>query len=467
MVFDEIRYREPVRLLRPDRDRRFACLSYQVPAADDLPIFLDYHAADAIERHALADTSVELGGILLGKECLDETAGTPFVWISQSLEAKHYANTQASFTYTHDSWEEITRERDRLFPDLDIVGWYHTHPSFGIFLSHHDVFIHQHFFAQKLQVAYVVDPIQQTRGFFQWRGGNVAQVEGYYLTAERSERMALAKLANDLENIPSPQGSGSGTGILSPRLEAELLKMLNRQSTPQYVGPSGDKIQTAVLFSMLGSFLGVLGVGVVLGLYQLHNRLEDQGESLKVLARSVDQVAGTQRLTVDTLLEKAGSDNPAQFAERYERAAKARDEARKQLSALQSINETLGLRTKELVSKNDKLTDELATVRTQAERNEADARKTNELRLQVDDLQKSQVQLKQELAEKTEIAETAEGQKGAEFLRRLNLFRYATYVLGALSAALAAALGYLSLRVFGEPEPNAPISEPEPHQIIE
>ncbi len=179
MVFGEIKYREPVRLRRPDRDRKYACLTYQVPAPADLPIFIDYRAADAIERHALLDTSVELGGILLGKECLDEAAGTPFVWITQSLEAKHYANTQASFTYTHDSWEEITRERDRLFPDLDIVGWYHTHPSFGIFLSHHDIFIHQHFFAQTLQVAYVVDPVQQTRGFFQWRDRNLAPVEGY------------------------------------------------------------------------------------------------------------------------------------------------------------------------------------------------------------------------------------------------------------------------------------------------
>ena len=59
------------------------------------------------------DTSVELGGILLGKECLDQQTGQPFVWITHSLEAKHYANTQASFTYTHDSWEEITRERDQ------------------------------------------------------------------------------------------------------------------------------------------------------------------------------------------------------------------------------------------------------------------------------------------------------------------------------------------------------------------
>ena len=347
MVFEEIKYREPVRLLRPDRDRRYACLSYQVPAQVDLPIFLDHRTADAIERHALSDTSASSwAGILLGKECLDEATGAPFVWITQSLEAKHYANTQASFTYTHDSWEEITRERDRLFPDLDIVGWYHTHPSFGIFLSHHDLFIHQHFFVQPMQVAYVVDPVQQTRGFFQWRDRNLAQVEGFYLTAERGDRIALAKLANDLENFPSPQAHGGAA--LSPRLEAELIKMLTRPSSPQYVNSPGDRVQSAMIFAMLGTFLGMLGVAAALGLYQLYGRVQEQGDSLKALARSVDQVAGNQRLAMDTLLEKAGTDTPTQFAERYDRAAKARDEARRQLAAQQAINETLGVRTKEL-----------------------------------------------------------------------------------------------------------------------
>src|SRR4051794_39383250 len=224
IVFDDVKYREPERRRRPDRDRRWACLAYEVPGPIDLPVFLDRATADAIERHALRDTSVELGGILLGKECIDDQTGEPFVLVTKSLEAKHYENTQASFTYTHDSWEEITRERDRLHPDLDIVGWYHTHPDFGIFLSSHDLFIHRNFFDQPLQVAYVVDPIRQTRGFFQWRDGNLDQVGGYHISADRADRVALSRFVNELESIPNTEGGGG----LSPRLEAELIAMLTR-----------------------------------------------------------------------------------------------------------------------------------------------------------------------------------------------------------------------------------------------
>ncbi len=166
ITFGEIKVREPERRARPDRDRRFACVSYEVPGPAELPIFLDRRAADAIERHALSDTSVELGGILLGKECLDPATGQTFVWVNQSLEAKHYANTQASFTYTHDSWEEITRERDARFPQYDIVGWYHTHPNFGIFLSHHDLFIHHNFFSQASAGRLRCRPDQSDSRFF-------------------------------------------------------------------------------------------------------------------------------------------------------------------------------------------------------------------------------------------------------------------------------------------------------------
>jgi len=457
MVFQEIVYREPVRLRRPDRDCRYACLSYQVPAPSDLPIFLDHRAADAIERHALSDTSVELGGILLGTKCLDDITGAPFVWISQSLEAKHYANTQASFTYTHDSWEEITRQRDRQFPDLDIVGWYHTHPNFGIFLSHHDLFIHQHFFAQRLQVAYVVDPVQLSRGFFQWRDQAMAQVEGFYLTAQRGDRIALAKVANDLENLTSPQGNAGGA--FSPRLEAELIKMLTKPSFFYNDTSPAEKIQTAMVFGMLGSFLSVLALAGAFWLYQLHGRLQEQGDSLKVLARSVDQVSGSQRLAVDTLLEKLGTETAGQFVERYERTAKARDEARRKLTAQQSINEALGLRTKELEEQAGKLATDLEAAKTTLSQFETEAKLAPKLRERIGELETVQVKLQHEVDEKNRIVEAADGQKRAEVLRKLNLFQYATSILGIVSAGLAAALGYYLTRPLLEAGSDQPQPE--------
>jgi proteasome lid subunit RPN8/RPN11 len=460
IVFGEIKVREPERRLRPDRDRRFACLSYEVPSPADLPIFLERRAADAIERHALSDTTVELGGILLGKECLDQSTGQPFVWITQSLEAKHYANTQASFTYTHESWEEITRQRDRLYPQHDIVGWYHTHPSFGIFLSHHDLFIHENFFAQALQVAYVVDPINQTRGFFHWRDGGMAQVTGYYLIADRADRVALARLANDLEKLPNPEEHSGGT--LSPRLEAELIKMLTRPAQRDVTSPV-ERVQSATVFGFLGLFLGVIGLAAALWLGQLLGRIQEQNDSLQALARLVEQSSASQRLASDTLLERAGAKDPAEFTGRYERVSKARDEAMRQLEVQRSMNETLGGRNKELEDRAATIASKLETAQKKLELFQKDADEAPKLREQVASLLKA----KDRLDDLAPWLESPDGRKAAEVVRDLAHTRLLAFAGWGVSALLG--LGLAALYLYQKP---ALVGEPEddgdrpPHRIV-
>ncbi|MDX2039519.1 MAG: Mov34/MPN/PAD-1 family protein [Isosphaeraceae bacterium] len=329
--FDDIRYREPVKARRPDRDPRKACLAYGLPAALDLPIYIDMAAADKIERHALSDTSVELGGILLGKECVDDTNGAPFVWITQALEAKHYESSEARFKYTHESWQEITRERDRLYPDLDIVGWYHTHPDFGIFLSGLDLFIHENYFAQPLQTAYVVDPIRQTRGFFQWRSGRMesSPIGGFHVVADRGDRVALSRFVNELEGIPNSEGGGGG---LSPRLEAKLDAMLSRPHTYAPSSAAADRSIWNALALPLGMLLGAAAVAVVLWLNNLALEIQRQAETIGALKLGVEESTNLERVAFDALLDRVAKADPAQagagFLDAYKRAVIERDRLR-------------------------------------------------------------------------------------------------------------------------------------------
>lgn len=461
IVFGEMTYREPMRLRRPDRDRRKTCIAYETPGPDDLPIFLERKPADAIERHALQDTSVELGGILLGKECVDDETGEPFVWITEALEAKHYENTQASFTYTHESWEEITRERDRKFPDLDVVGWYHTHPDFGVFLSSHDLFIHHHFFAQRLQVAYVVDPIRQTRGFFQWKDGQMQQVRGFTLSADRGERQALARLVNDLENIPNAEGGGG----LSPRLEAELMAMLTR---PHHAPAAVDRGQTAAVFSLLGVFVGALGVAVLLWLYTLGNSLRDQQDDLRALARAQQEAAkaleaavGGARLSakeraLDAILDqvKLGATSESireEYAQTMQQVVALQDK----VARLDTEKEALHDRARDLQAKLDGSTKELVALREKSDRatqETADRLRESEARAEV---------LKGELA-KVEL-QLKEGETGA-LVGRYNLVFWAA--VGGWMAFFLSLLGVVALwqRLPAEEEPpsNYSFQPPQP-----
>ena len=70
----------------------------------------------------------------------------------------------AHVTFTQDTWEHIYQIKDKEYPDAKIVGWYHTHPSMGVFLSHYDTWLHSNFFPEPWQVALVVEPVTATGG---------------------------------------------------------------------------------------------------------------------------------------------------------------------------------------------------------------------------------------------------------------------------------------------------------------
>ena len=452
IVFGEIRYREPIRARRPDRDRLLACVAYEVPGADDLPIYLDLAPADAIERHALRDTSVELGGILLGHECIDEETGEPFVRVTRSLEAKHYENTQASFTYTHDSWEEITRERDRTYPNLDIVGWYHTHPDFGIFLSSHDLFIHRNFFDQPLQVAYVVDPIRQSRGFFRWKDGGLNQVGGFHLSAPRGDRSALVRLVNDLESLPNAEAGGTG---LSPRLEAELIAMLTR---PGPAGPSpADRMTTTLLGMILGLVVGVFAVLAVVFAQSLAQQVRDQSKGLHDLGAAVERNLDTQRMALDAIAvsSRSAPGQRATIEEAYNLALAERDRLRGEVNTLQTFTKGLAAETNGLKSDAARARSEADKAGTEAKSAIAEAKGTKQLRSDyakaVDDL----ADRDRAIAEKDALLSTVDPAKAASLLFRA---RWGLYL--ALAGWSVAALLGVGLYLIWRTNPGVPGEDP-------
>lgn len=117
-----------------------------------------------LEEHAFSEVRQEVGGLLVGT--LDDDGST----ITAALPALTAQAGQTHVTFTHEVWEVALAELDRDHPGKRIVGWYHTHPGFGLFLSEYDRFVHQEFFSDPRMVALVVDPVAGTRGWFQQDG---------------------------------------------------------------------------------------------------------------------------------------------------------------------------------------------------------------------------------------------------------------------------------------------------------
>jgi proteasome lid subunit RPN8/RPN11 len=204
--FGKIERKEPRKNQRPDRDPQFSACQCGVLADQDLPVFVDLDVMREMEAHARTNTHVELGGVLLGEKSVDED-GKPFVVVRESIRAEHYEATRGSFKFTHDTWSEITRQREKFPAEYGPVGWYHTHPDWGVFLSGMDLFICENFFSDDLDVALVIDPCRGDRGWFYWKSdGNdrsTARAAGFTLFTGRHRRSELLHFAEELAR-PNP-----------------------------------------------------------------------------------------------------------------------------------------------------------------------------------------------------------------------------------------------------------------------
>ena len=139
-----------------------------------------------MKRHACSETSHEIAGVLAGQ--VDHQHNT--VHVHACIPARHTRASQGNVTFTHESWAQINAAMDADYPDYVILGWYHSHPNFGVFLSSYDTFIHQNFFSASWQIAYVVDPIRHDEGCFVWEAGalvRVPEIKLYVTTTTEGE----------------------------------------------------------------------------------------------------------------------------------------------------------------------------------------------------------------------------------------------------------------------------------------
>jgi proteasome lid subunit RPN8/RPN11 len=112
---------------------------------------------------------VEICGVLVGTWARDGDG--PYVHVRECIRGEAAANKFAEVTFTHETWARINQQMDTRFSQWSIVGWYHSHPGFGVFLSDRDCFIQEHFFSGPGQIAHVVDPLRKSEGIFFWREG--------------------------------------------------------------------------------------------------------------------------------------------------------------------------------------------------------------------------------------------------------------------------------------------------------
>jgi proteasome lid subunit RPN8/RPN11 len=178
--------------------------------------------------------------------------------VTHVIKAKHTAAQMTQLTFTHKTWDAALAEMAKIKPDAQFIGWYHSHPNFGIFLSDQDKFIQTQFFSTDGSVTIVVDPIRGKRGWFISRDKEVVP----HGKEEDTTREKLGESSSDPdENIPAIAAKQSTGGIGIGRVLAisaifSLLSMFGGFTLANSSNNSSNRI--ANLERDLSAVIGIL-----------------------------------------------------------------------------------------------------------------------------------------------------------------------------------------------------------------
>jgi proteasome lid subunit RPN8/RPN11 len=189
----------------------------------------------ALSREAYADITAH------SREGLDhEVCG-----VLAAVRGTAAREARGHVTFTQETWNSIHASLERDHPKLQIVGWYHTHPGFGVAFSDMDVFIQRNFFALPHQVALVMDPL----------GGDVALATNGAAGIEYMDRFWVDG-REQRARVPVAKGvAGSGTPDQSlAALETRVSQLL----------ASVQDLRVTVHRTLMGLVLGVALVVIAL-----------------------------------------------------------------------------------------------------------------------------------------------------------------------------------------------------------
>jgi proteasome lid subunit RPN8/RPN11 len=174
------------------------------PRGVDVPlrIAVDKKAYAELIAHAKESLDREVCGVLAGHLCEDDEG--LFVSVEAAIRGTAASEASTHVTFTQATWNAIHKVLEDDFPKLKIVGWYHTHPGFGVEFSDMDLFIQQNFFSGSTQIALVTDPLNGAVAICVNGEGGAKYLTQFWVDGREQQC-----------KVPARQAAGQGTGAAS------------------------------------------------------------------------------------------------------------------------------------------------------------------------------------------------------------------------------------------------------------
>ena len=225
-------------------------LSRAIVPGQEPCVRIDSEVTRRMRQHSRAHPKTEVCGVLIGEDANNT------IDIRASIEALNATQAGTHVTFTQDAWEEIYRIKDERYPDERIVGWYHSHPGFGVFLSEHDMFIQQNFFSSPGQVAWVYDPHTDEEGCFGWVSGEVHRLSSISIADRNGDGIERTpKRIESSLNESEPEG---GLFDESPTQKAKPSSVLLRSAVTLFTHATILLVGFAIAYILFPRVLAVM-----------------------------------------------------------------------------------------------------------------------------------------------------------------------------------------------------------------
>lgn len=197
-----------------------------------LRVSLSREAWADLVAHAKESLDAEVCGVLVGSVREDDEA---VVDVRATIRGTEAREARAHVTFTHETWNQIHSALDRDYPDLQIVGWYHTHPGFGVEFSAMDRFIQENFFSGRAQVAFLSDPLGSDVALVCNRDGGIEYLTSFWVDGREHAATTPGGVApaQEASNAASAVGATRNLERLEARVN-QLVQLLDEQQRNFY-----------------------------------------------------------------------------------------------------------------------------------------------------------------------------------------------------------------------------------------
>jgi proteasome lid subunit RPN8/RPN11 len=186
-------------------------------------------------RHAVAYPGMEVGGYLFGRSFESEQHAAVEVVGARPITSKNATSVHFRFEIEDTVKAEAFQKEN--FPGSEIVGWYHTHPGHGIFMSSVDVATHVEFFKLFHRVALVIDPQRREFAAFVQHQGQVYSL-GSILVVDEGAGCVFPELSTMLAQ---PQMTGSVAAPIAKEPEGAPAPAVAKEPAPSELDATLDE----------------------------------------------------------------------------------------------------------------------------------------------------------------------------------------------------------------------------------